>query len=52
MEKTCELCGFIYNTKGQHQCDEDVLRNKAEEEKWRKDELNSLEADEMYLRDF
>ena len=53
--KTCELCGFSFNfnERFKHECDPAVLANKAEqEEKWRRDEIDQLEAGEMYLRDF
>mgnify|MGYP001614045729 CR=1 FL=1 len=56
---SCELCGFSFDErmKNQHECDSSVLENKErlreqDFEKWRRSELDALEADEMYLRDF
>ena len=32
MERTCELCGFSFDERFRHECDNDVLANRDEQE--------------------
>ena len=57
MKKTCEGCGFLLDTRINHQCDKDVMEDKERQkekefEQWRRNEMVNLEADEMLISDF
>jgi len=54
---TCEYCGYSFDERfrNQHECCQSVLEDKQRQEdyeKWRRSELDQLEADEMRLSDF